>query len=690
MSRVCKPDLFFTTRLHAAFYLASGTLSWRLLYEPDMTQHNPRRFTIDAAVFFPALVLLFGAILMVLIIPEKGSDPFAGLQNLIVSTASWFYVLIVSLITVIVVVLAASRYGDIKLGPDHAEPEYSFVSWFAMLFSAGIGIGMMFYGIAEPVMHYLTPPLGPGGTPAAAAEAIQISYFHWGFTAWATYAVVAMILAYFAYRHDLPLTLRSAFYPLIGERIYGPIGAAVDVFAVICTTCGISVSLGLGVLQINTGFNYLFDLPIDVWVQVGLIFATMAVATVSVTLGLDSGIKRLSEINIVLAVLLLLLILLTGPTALLLAGTLQNFGAYVAGLIPRTLDMYVYDKTDWFGGWTIFYWGWWISWTPFVGVFVARISRGRTIREFLIGVTVVPTLFICLWMGVLGGSALELISNQGVVELGAAVQDNPAVGLFRFLEFLPASQVLSVISLLMIVIFFVTSADSGAMVLNMLSANGVDDTPILQRTIWTLVIALAASLLLLGGGLQALQTATIASALPFAVALLGAFWGFGKAILVDGAKRQAHSIHTPPAMAAEGWRDRLKLLLDYPDNDSVQVFQRTTVRPAMQSFAGALAERGVAARVVAEEDTLSIRLEASHGDEEDFAYEVRARSHLLPDASLGMDEDSRPQESFVRAEVHLAEGGQDYDVMGWSQEQIIVDILNQYEDHLHFLHTVRD
>ena len=325
-----------------------------------------------------------------------------------------------------------------------------------------------------------------------------------------------------------------------------------------------------------------------------------------------------------------------------------------------------------------------------MGVFVARISRGRTIREFLIGVTVVPTLFICLWMGVLGGSALELISNQGVVELGAAVQDNPAVGLFRFLEFLPASQVLSVISLLMIVIFFVTSADSGAMVLNMLSANGVDDTPILQRTIWTLVIALAASLLLLGGGLQALQTATIASALPFAVALLGAFWGFGKAILVDGAKRQAHSIHTPPAMAAEGWRDRLKLLLDYPDNDSVQVFQRTTVRPAMQSFAGALAERGVAARVVAEEDTLSIRLEASHGDEEDFAYEVRARSHLLPDASLGMDEDSRPQESFVRAEVHLAEGGQDYDVMGWSQEQIIVDILNQYEDHLHFLHTVRD
>lgn len=516
---------------------------------PDQTRP---RFTIDAAVCFPALILLFGAILLVLAVPEAGSNPFAGVQAVIVDTASWFYVLIVTLIAVIVVFLAVSRYGDIKLGPDHAEPDYSYASWFAMLFSAGIGIGMMFYGIAEPVMHYLSPPTGPGGTPAAATEAIQISYFHWGFNAWATYAVVAMILAYFAYRHDLPLTLRSAFYPLIGERIHGPAGAAVDVFAVICTTCGISVSLGLGVLQINTGFNYLFELPIDVWVQVGLIFATMALATVSVVLGLDTGIKRLSEINIILAVLLLLLILLTGPTALLLSGTLQNFGAYVAGLVPRTLDMYVYDQTDWFGGWTIFYWGWWISWTPFVGVFVARISRGRTIREFLVGVTIVPTLFICLWMGVLGGSALELIGNQGVSELGTAVQENPAVGLFRFLEFLPATKALSVISLLMIVIFFVTSADSGAMVLNMLSAKGVDNTPALQRTLWTLVIALAASLLLLGGGLQALQTATIASALPFAIALLGAFWGFGRALLADGAKRQSHSTHVPPATRRRG------------------------------------------------------------------------------------------------------------------------------------------
>jgi len=657
-----------------------------------MSDSENRRFTVDPAVFYPALILLFGAVFLVLSLPGEGADLFSGFQSAIVATASWFYVLVIALIGVMVIVLAASRYGDIKLGPDHSEPEYGFLSWFSMLFAAGIGIGLMFYGIAEPVMHYLAPPIGEGGTTAAAAEAIQLAYFHWGFNAWATYAAVAMVLAYFAYRHDLPLTLRSAFYPLIGERIYGPMGAAVDVFAVICTTYGISVSLGLGVLQINTGFNYLFDLPINVWVQVGLIFGTMALATVSVVMGLDAGIKRLSEINTVLAVLLLALILIAGPTALLLSGTLQNFGGYVASLIPKTLDLYVYAPSDWLGGWTIFYWGWWISWTPFVGVFVARISRGRTIREFLVGVTVVPTLFICLWMGVLGGSAIELISNQGVTELGTAVQENQAVGLFMFLEYLPGTELLSLICLAMIVIFFVTSADSGAMVLNMLSARGNDNTPVLQRTVWTLVIALIASILLVGGGLQALQTATIASALPFSVALLGAFWGFGKALLVDGAKRQVVSIHPPVEAGDPEWRQRLANLLAYPADASVQSFERDVVFPAMQSFAEELNGHGIRTQIgdhIAEEGIL--RLEVAHGEEIDFVYQVNLRGHPLPDQSLSGKslEDMKQDQIFYRAEVHLIEGGQDYDIMGWSQEQVVLDMLNQYETHLQFLHTVR-
>jgi choline/glycine/proline betaine transport protein len=622
--------------------------------------------------------------------PGDGAAVFADLQAAIVKAASWFYVLVIALIAVMVLVLSVSRYGDIKLGPDHAEPDYGFLSWFSMLFAAGVGVGLLFYGVAEPVLHFLSPPVGEGGTEAAAAGAMQLTYLHWGFNAWATYAAVAMVLAYFSYRHNLPLTLRSAFYPLIGDRIYGPMGASVDVFAVICTTCGISVSLGLGVLQINTGLNYLFGVAIDAWVQVLLIFATMAVATVSVIMGLDSGIKRLSEINTVLAVSLLLLILFAGPTALLLSGTLQNFGGYIASVVPRTFDLYVYAPTNWLGDWTIFYWGWWISWTPFVGIFVARISRGRTIREFLIGVTVVPTLFVCLWLGVLGGSGIELILNQGVTELGDAIIDNPAVGLFRFLEFLPATELLSMICLGMIVIFFVTSADSGAMVLNMLSARGRDDTPALQRSIWTLVIAITASVLLLGGGLQALQAATIASALPFAIALLGAFWGFAKSIRVDGAKRQAVSTPAPPPAQAQQWRERLTNLFEYPADSTVRAFQKNTVVPAMQAFAKELAGHGVDAVVINEADP-GARLEVYHGNEVDFVYAVQERSHSLPDASIAAKDqvDAIVDGSFSRAEVHLAEGGQDYDVMGWSEEQIIVDILNQYEDHLHFLHTVR-
>ena len=655
-----------------------------------MTRSARSEFSIDPAVFYPALVLLAIGVVAVVTMPGDGVAVFADLQAAIVQAASWFYVLVIALMAVMVLVLSVSRYGDIKLGPDHAEPDYGFLSWFSMLFAAGVGVGLLFYGVAEPVLHFLSPPVGEGGTEAAAAGGMQLTYLHWGFNAWATYAAVAMVLAYFSYRHNLPLTLRSAFYPLIGDRIYGPIGASVDVFAVICTTCGISVSLGLGVLHINTGLNYLFGVAIDAWIQVLLIFATMAVATVSVIMGLDSGIKRLSEINTVLAVSLLLLILFAGPTALLLSGTLQNFGGYIASVVPRTFDLYVYAPTNWLGDWTIFYWGWWISWTPFVGIFVARISRGRTIREFLIGVTVVPTLFVCLWLGVLGGSGIDLILNQGVTELGDAILDNPAVGLFRFLEFLPATELLSMICLGMIVIFFVTSADSGAMVLNMLSAHGRDDTPALQRSIWTLVIAITASVLLLGGGLQALQAATIASALPFAIALLGAFWGFAKSIRVDGAKRQAVSTPAPPPAQAQQWRERLNNLFEYPADSAVRAFQKNTVVPAMHAFTAELAGHGVDAVVVNEADQ-GARLEVYHGNEVDFVYAVQERSHSLPDASIAAKDqvDAIVDGSFSRAEVHLAEGGQDYDVMGWSEEQIIVDILNQYEDHLHFLHTVR-
>ncbi len=336
-------------------------------------QINPPVFLISAG-----LTLIF--VCFATLFTESAAELFGHVQSRITDSMGWFYILAVATFLIFVIYLGVSALGTIKLGPDHSEPDYTYLSWFAMLFSAGMGIGLMFFGVAEPVMHYLEPPVGESGTPQAAREAMKITFFHWGLHAWGIYAVVAISLAYFAYRHNLPLTIRSAFYPLIGERIYGPLGHAIDIFAVLGTMFGVATSLGLGVTQVNAGLEYLFGVPIAAWVQILLIALITAVATVSVVLGLDGGIRRISELNMILAVGLLLFALVTGPTIFLLQTFTQNTGGYISNLAEMTFNLYAYDPTDWLGGWTLFYWGWWIAWSPFVGMFIARVSRGRTIR----------------------------------------------------------------------------------------------------------------------------------------------------------------------------------------------------------------------------------------------------------------------------------------------------------------------
>lgn len=642
----------------------------------------------DQAVFIPAVSILLLLVAAAGLFPERSESAFQALQGGIVHYASWYYVLVVAVVLVSVLYFCLSRFGDIKLGPDHATPDYSATSWFAMLFAAGMGIGLMFFGVAEPVMHFLAPPQGEGGTANAADQAMRLTFFHWGFHAWSIYAIVALLLAYFSYRHDLPLTMRSAFYPLIGDRIYGPLGAAVDVFAIVCTTCGIATSLGFGIVQINAGLNYLFDVPVSPGVQVALILVTMGIATLSVVAGLDAGIKRLSELNISFSLVLLICVLMAGPTLLVLQATMQNLGEYLGEIISKTTNLYAYNPTDWLGGWTIFYWGWWLSWSPFVGLFIARVSRGRTIREFVLGAMLVPALFTLVWMGIFGNSAIDLILNQGHVDLGAAVQENQAVALFRYLEFLPMSALLSFVSLCMVVIFFVTSADSGALVLNMLSARGKDDTPALQRMIWTVIIALTAIVLLLAGGLAALQTAAIATALPFSLALLFAIWGFFKALRLDLARRETTAVQ-PHVADTRDWRKRLKSLLAQPEETEVQRFQRETVTPALRAFGEELQGLGQRYRLL-DEIALrgAVRLEVlNDSDEPAFVYEVRNRAHPLPGAPPGSVAAMDEQDTFHRAEVHLNEGGQDYCIMGWTREQIAMDVYQQYSQHVQFVQS---
>ncbi len=650
--------------------------------------------TLDRPVFLTSTLILAAFLLLAAVFPTTMEETFGNLQSGIIANASWYYVLVVAVILISVLVFAFSSYGQIKLGPDHAEPDYGFLSWFAMMFAAGMGIGLMFFGVAEPVMHFLSPPRGVPGSIEAASQAMNLTFFHWGLHAWAIYAIVALILAYFSFRHGLPLTLRSALYPLIGERVHGPIGTAVDVFAIVSTTFGVATSLGFGVDQINSGLHYLFDLPVNRGMQVGLIIGTTALATVSVVLGLDKGIKRLSELNILLAVLLLIAVLAVGPTVMLLQSLMQNIGVYLTGLVGKTFNLYAYEPTDWLGGWTIFYWGWWISWAPFVGLFIARISRGRTLRQFVLGALLGPVAFTFIWMTVFGNSAIDLILHQGLTELGTAVQADESVALFRFFEQFPATGLLSALAIVMVIVFFVTSADSGALVLNMLCSSGSDQTPVGHRVFWMSIIGVTAIVLLLVGGLSALQTAVIASALPFSLAMLAGIWGFSKALYVDHAKRSLQIAASPtpePAAAGDAWRQRLKRLLHHPDESEVSRFQREKVLPAMQSFGHALEQHGLTARV-SESQTPEKRvcLEIAHGDEIDFVYEVVNRKHLLPDAARVSDSGGQgTAQTYHRAEVHLGEGGQDYDIMGWTTEQVACDITDQYEKHRRFLDTLR-
>ena len=338
-----------------------------------MDSSQRAKSTINPPVFFGSALLIALLVVFASVLPEQAKAFFGVVQTWIMDNASWFYVLAVAIILIATVFLAVSRYGDLKLGPDHSQPEYKNTTWFAMLFSAGMGIGLMFFGVAEPVMHFIAPPVGDPQTVEAAKEALKLTFFHWGLHAWGIYAIVALILAFFCYRHNLPLTLRSALYPLIGDRIYGPIGHAVDIFAILGTVFGVATSLGYGVLQINTGFNYLFGLPVGVTPQVILIISITALATLSVATGLDKGIRRLSELNLSLAVILLLLILVLGPTVFLLKTFVQNTGAYLSDIVNKTFNLFAYEPTDWIGGWTLLYWGWWLSWSPFVGMFIARV-----------------------------------------------------------------------------------------------------------------------------------------------------------------------------------------------------------------------------------------------------------------------------------------------------------------------------
>ena len=451
---------------------------------------------------------------------DHAAATFASIQSWLVTYVGWFYMGVVALFFIMIIYLACGKYAHIKLGQDDSSPDYPYGSWFAMLFSAGMGIGLLFFGVAEPITHFNSPPVGEGNTVEAAQNAMLFTYFHWGLQAWTTYIVVGLSLAYFSFRHGLPLTMRSALYPIVGERVRGCIGHSVDIFAVLGTMFGVATSLGIGAMQINAGLDYLFQISISEGTQVLIIAVITGFATISVASGLDAGIRRISELNIVLAIMLLSFVLLAGPTAGLLGSFIQNIGNYLSNMTPLTFNLYVYQPNEWIGEWTLFYWAWWISWSPFVGIFIARISKGRTIREFILGVLLVPTGFTFLWLSIFGNSALfiELGGDEGAIS--AATLDQMPTALFVLLEQLPWTPIVSMVAILLIVTFFVTSSDSGSLVIDTITSGDNKDPAVWQRLFWAVSQGIIASVLLVGGGLAALQAATLSSALPIALIMI--------------------------------------------------------------------------------------------------------------------------------------------------------------------------
>lgn len=478
---------------------------------------------INGPVFLISSLTILVFIAGALTFQQGATEVFGAVRLWLTTRFDWVFMLSVNLVLLFCLFVIVSPLGRIRLGGSEARPAYSNLSWFAMLFAAGIGIGLMFFGVLEPVYFFQNPPLGVAAAPTEATRALGIAgaTFHWGLHGWAIYGLVGLTLAFFSYNLGLPLTVRSAFYPLLGERVWGWPGHTVDTLAVFSTVFGLATSLGLGVEQLTAGLNYLFGTPAVAATKVVLIGLITAIALGSVLTGLDVGIKRLSQLNLLMAGGLMVFIIAVGPTLAIGASVLGGLSAYVANILPLS-NWIGRSDTGFLHSWTTFYWAWWIAWSPSVGIFIARISRGRTVREFMVGVLLVPTLFSVVWMSAFGGTAIHQFMADGYTGVTAAVSaGRPELSLFKMFEPLPLSGLLSLVGIVLVVIFFVTSADSGALVVDTLAAGGKVDTPVVQRVFWCVSVGLVSTALLLGGGLQALQAAVLATGFPFAFVLVG-------------------------------------------------------------------------------------------------------------------------------------------------------------------------
>ena len=651
------------------------------------TSFNP--LVIGATLFFVVLLVA-----MILIAPEQTQTLLNAAKSGIFANFSWFYVLAFSVFLGFLVILSVSSLGNIKLGNDEEEPEFGFLSWLAMLFAAGMGVGLMFFGVAEPLTHYLSD-ITTGSAEHKQQEALLHTLFHWGIHAWAVYGTIALALAYFGFRYKLPLALRSCFYPLLKERINGKLGDLIDIMALLATLFGIITTLGFGASQLGAGLHQLGWISENSFsLQIVVIAVVMSLAIFSAISGVGKGVKILSELNLTLAFCLLIFVLVAGPTLYLLSAFSDNIGTYLSNLVQLSFKTYVYEQehTGWFSCWTILYWAWWCSWAPFVGLFIARISKGRTIREFIFGVLVIPSMFGILWFTVFGNTAIWLNDGEAAGTLGQMIS-SPETLLFKFLDYLPLSSVTGLVSLVVISLFFITSADSGIYVLNNIASRDKSlVAPRWQAVMWGVLMSVVAIVLMQSGGLANLQAMTLLVALPFAMLMLLMCFSLWKGLSADKKYFDTKVNPTSIFWTGDKWKERLEQMMNQTQEKDILRFLKHTVLPAMRELRQELIGKydlSVQINTLFDQDEPAVELVIQKDLMRDFMYGVKSIGREVSEQLINDDNLPHIQHSMTyEPYTYFFDGRVGYDVQYMDQDELIADMLKHYERYLSLLDDV--
>lgn len=670
---------------------------------------RPHKVRVRYSVFIGSAVALSAMSIWTLTMPVTVEEVIGVGVSFVGRWFGAYYILLGTVILVFVLAIAFSRYGNVRLGPDHSRPQFSTFAWASMLFAAGIGTDVMFYSVYEPLAQYSNPPHGRGETVEAARQAVVWTLFHYGLTGWAMYALMGMSLAYFAYRLKKPLAVRSALYPLIGRRVEGAIGDTVDSAAILGTIFGIATSLGIGVTQLNYGLNILFHLPQGLGVQISLTILAVLISLVSATTGINRGIRLLSQLNVILAMVLAAWILVTGKTAFLINSLVMNIGDLISRFPTMTLDtMAYYDVSEWMSWWTLFFWAWWVAWASFVGMFLARISRGRRLREFIFGCLIFPFLYILMWISLFGNSAIDYVRNSDHT-LADTTLSVPESGFYTLIQQYPAPMFLVGLATVVGLLFYVTSADSGALVMANLCSilpNAHQDARAWTRIFWAVITGILTIGMLVVGGINALTNATIIMGLPFSFVLIAVMAGLVKSLKKE---RHVHDVRVRSALnidagrgvpsddgSTANWRRRLSKAIDVVTPAQALQEMVDTVEPALRDIVEELRAQSLDAVLMNQEEGREYLKQdpdpdgpfvhdmmylVVKDDEYPFYYQVSV-IEVTGFAYVGFV--GHEGDTTARIEVSVADSEYNYDILGYTKDQVIHDVVNQFEEYVEF------